>query len=625
MTAAQDLDFEGPIPGDDDAPPDYLMGLDNPPSDPAPCAPVVQMRSGQGQISRMIQETLRALGESKGINLYQRAGSLVRVVREPKRREPYELDYRPSEDPTIAAHLGQHHDTRHGMSILMRPGTPRLDDAGPVLLEQIDRVSRWEKFVASRKKDAGEGDGKWVAVDPSPVIVGAIAKRKDYPGIRPLRGLLETPCLAPSGRIIQAAGYDEETAHVLLPSCNVGGLIVAPTRENARAALKYLWTETACDLPFRGLGEPARDGDRDLDPTREIQFKRALEFPDAFVGVAAVLSILARLAIEGACPGALFEAAGQGSGKSLQMHTTAMITTGRPAGVATFPMRDGRVNEEELEKMLAGYALGSARIVAFDNVKGTISGGTLEKTLTTPDNVDFRILGLTGQKSLEWLAFVMFSANNASMADDIAQRLMVSRLESPRENPRARPSSSFYRPDLLASIKKIRPRLVRAALVILRAFFTARDRGEDMPSCGSRGSFEQWAKIIPPALCYAGGPNVLAAFPEEGRGGDEEGEAHATLLRWWQSSWDGQRASAILDAMFRGEKDERDGGAPDGFSEARAAVRALTKTRENQPVSAQVFGIKLFGLRGKIREGLRIDAEKNKSTNVQTYKVTKVL
>lgn len=274
--------------------------------------------------------------------------------------------------------------------------------------------------------------------------------------------------------------------------------------------------------------------------------------------------------------------------------------------------------------MLAGYALGSARIVAFDNVKGTISGGTLEKTLTTPDNVDFRILGLTGQKSLEWLAFVMFSANNASMADDIAQRLMVSRLESPRENPRSRPSSSFYRPDLLASIKAKRPRLVRAALVILRAFFTARDRGEEMASCGSRGSFEQWAKIIPPALRYAGGPNVIAAFPEEGRGGDEEGEAHATLLRWWQPAWDGQRASAILDAMFRGEKDERDGHGVDGFGEARAAVRALTKTREGQPPSVQAFGIKLYGLRGKIREGRKIETAKDKATKTQTYSVVAV-
>lgn len=604
------VEIQGPAdfePPHDDAgePPDYLHALDAPPSDEAPAAPVIRVRAGHGQISRMIQETIHALGESE-TNLFQRAGLLMRVVREPKRREPYEVDF------------------RQGHTIVMRPGTPRLDDATPVLLEQIDRASRWERFVPSRKKDATADDGKWVLSNPDMVVVNALAKRKDYPGIRPIRGLIETPCLAPSGRIIQAPGYDEETAHVLLPSCNVGGLILAPTQENARAALKYLWIQTACDFPFRGLGEPARDENRDLDPTREIQFSRALDCPDAFVGVASLLSIFARLAILGACPGSLFEAAGQGSGKSLQMHTTAMIATGRPAGVATFPVRDGRVNEEELEKVLAGYALASARIVAFDNVKGTLQGGTLERALTTPDNVDFRILGATGQKSLEWLAFIMFSGNNMSMVDDIAQRLMVSRLESPREDPRARPSATFYHPDLLDAIKARRPKLVRACLVILRAFFAARDEGLNVPNCGSRGSFEAWAKIVPPALRWAGGPNIIEAFPEAGRGGDEEAEAHSTLLRWWQAGWNGQRASAILDLLFRGEKEEREGGAPDGLSEARAAVRALTKTREGAHPSAQTFGIKLYSLRGKIRDGRRIDATKDKALNAQIYSVVDV-
>lgn len=586
-------------------PPDYLHALDRPPPDQAPEVPTIKVRSGHGQISRMIQQTIRALGEAE-VNLFQRAGQLVRIVREPKQREEYERDH------------------REGSTIIMRPGTPRLDEAAPVLLEQIDRASRWERFVPSRKKDAGEDDGKWVSANPDMVVVNALAKRKDYPGIRPIRGLLETPCLAPSGRIIQAPGYDEETAHVLLPSCGVGALIVAPTQENAREALKYLWIHTACDFPFRGIGEPARDGETDMDPTREIQFARALESPDAFVGVASLLSIFARLAVVGACPGALFEAAGQGSGKSLQMHTTAMITTGRAAGVATFPTRDGKVNEEELEKVLAGYALASARIVAFDNVKGTLSGSTLERALTTPDNVDFRILGMTGQKSLEWLAFVMFSGNNMSMVDDIAQRLMVSRLESPRENPRARPSKTFFHPDLLEAIKARRPRLVRACLVILRAFFTARDEGLDVPSTGSRGSFEAWAKIVPPALRWAGGPNILEAFPEEGRGGDEEAEAHSTLLRWWQSSWNGLRASAILDAIFRGEKEEREGGAPDGFGDARAAVRSITKTRDGQAPSAQTFGNKLFSMRGKIRDARKIEATKDKALNAHVYSVVAV-
>ena len=601
MTAPE-LGWDGHPADEQEPPPDFLEVLDGGPADAAPEKPTIQIRAGH--LSDMIQATIRALGEGDH-NLYQRSGQLVRIVREPERREPYELDQ------------------RQGMSILTRPGTPRLTDAAPILLEQADVAARWERFVPPRSKKE-DAQGSWVAANPDPIVINQIAKRQDWPGIRPIRGLLETPCLAPSGRIIQAPGYDEETAHVLLPSCGIGSLIEVPTQANARAALKYLWTEIACDFPFRGIGEPARDGAVDMDPKREIQFARALECPDAFVGIASLLTVFARLAIRGAIPGGLFEAAGQGSGKSLQIHTIAMIATSRPAGVATFPTRDGKVNEEELEKILAGYALASARIVAFDNIRGLLAGGTLEKALTSPENIDLRVLGSNMQKSLPWMACLLFSGNNMAMSDDVAQRVMISRLESPRENPRSRPSSTFRHPDLLDAIKAQRPRLVRACLVILRALFAARDQGLDVPDTGSRGSFEAWAKIVPPAIRYAGGPNVIAAFPEEGRGGDEEGEAHATLLRWWQPAWNGQRASVILEMIFRGEKAEREGGAPDGLSEARAAVRTLTKTREGQHPSVQVFGIRLFSLRGKIRDGHRIDATKDKALNAQVYSVAEV-
>ena len=237
MTAPE-LGWDGHPADEQEPPPDFLEVLDGGPADAAPEKPTIQIRAGH--LSDMIQATIRALGEGDH-NLYQRSGQLVRIVREPERREPYELDQ------------------RQGMSILTRPGTPRLTDAAPILLEQADVAARWERFVPPRSKKE-DAQGSWVAANPDPIVINQIAKRQDWPGIRPIRGLLETPCLAPSGRIIQAPGYDEETAHVLLPSCGIGSLIEVPTQANARAALKYLWTEIACDFPFRGIGEPARDG-----------------------------------------------------------------------------------------------------------------------------------------------------------------------------------------------------------------------------------------------------------------------------------------------------------------------------------------------------------------------------
>lgn len=595
--ASGEWDGSGPDPSGDTR--DHLDALDHP--DPDRDRPTIRIVAGE--LSRMILDTIRALGEGDR-NLFHRAGQLVTIVRESERRESYESD------------------VRRGSDILTRPGTPKLHDAAPMLLERADAVASWERFDARRgereKGHGGKASGEWVPANPDLTTVRQIATRRQWAGLRPIRGILETPCLAPSGRIILTSGYDEETGYVLLPSCDVGTIADAPPRKHAEAALQWLWIETACDFPFRGLGE----SEPEKDPDRLLRYVNAKSVVDAFVGIATLLSIFARGAIAGAVPGGLFEAAGQGSGKSLQIHAQAMIATSRAAGVATFPTRDGKPNEEELEKVLGGYALAGSRIVAFDNIRGLLAGATLEKVLTAVDTVDLRILGASGQHTLPWWAVILFSGNNMVMSDDVAQRLLVSRLESSWEDPRSRPSSTFRHPDLLGWIKEHRARLVRACLVILRSFLAARAAGLDVPDPGTRGSFEAWSRIIPGALMWAGGPNILGAFPEAGRGGDEEGEAHETLMRQWRTDWDGQKATTILEAIFRGEKDaleDAKSGRPDVMADARSAVRALTKCRERDQPSAHAFGMRLRGLRGKIRGGMKIHTEIDKSSRAALY------
>lgn len=574
--------------------------------------PTIQIQAGAGEITRMVRETIRALGVHDP-NIYQRGGMLVRIIREADRREPYEAD---SEDP-------KRKDYRVGARILTRPGTPQLCDASPTLLEHVDACSRWERFDARRGEHSKgqKAPGEWVAANPDPTVVKLLAVRKEWPGIRPIKGIIETPCLAPSGRIITDPGYDEETQHALLPSVDIGPIADAPPRKHAQAALRYLWTEMACDFPFRGVGEPARNAaGEDTDPERALQYARAVESPDAFVGISMLLTIFARLAILGAVPGGMFEAASRGSGKSLQMHTIAMVATSRPASVATFPTRDGRPNEEELEKIIMGYAMQASRIVCFDNIKGVLTGATLERAMTSVENIDGRVLGFTGQRSLPWWAILLFSGNNMIMSDDVADRVIVSRVESPREEPRRRPANTFRHPNLLAAIKDRRPRLVRAVLVILRSYLAAKAAGESGIEEMTRGSFEAWARIVPGALLWAGGPDILRAFPEGGSGGDEEGEAHATLLRFWRADWQGQKASYIMEAIFKGEHDKDTEKDPQ-LVEVRSAVRALTRTREGAAVSGHAFALKLFGLRGRIRDGCKIEATTDKHTKVKTYRM----
>lgn len=560
-----------------------------------------------GQLPELVEQLREALVRDDP-NLYQRSGELVTIVREPERREAF----------TEAKRIGR--------SILLRTGTPRVTVVQPsALILRAARAALWQRF--DRKNH------EWYGVDPCPNTVAAFRSSPEcWVSIAPLRGILETPGLAPSGRLICKPGYDEETAYVLIPSCDPGPIDEHPTRDHARSALRYLWHHMACDFPFRGVGEPAHRYDGgvyvDTDPERSLQWTKALTVPDAFIGVASVLTLLGRPAILGPVPGMIFEAASQGSGKSLQMHAVSMIATGRPASVMTYPMKDGKPNEEELEKVLGAYALSDAAIIAFDNVKGTLGGPGIEQRLTAKKESSFRVLGVSERRTLPWHALILFSINNASMNDDMAQRTLVSRVESPREDPRSRPASSFRHPELLDALEERRDKLVRAALVILRAYISARSRGETAEvDGGTMGSFEAWSRLIPPAILWAGGPNILLAKPEAGSGSDEEAEAHAALLRGWPEAWQGQRASFILDAAFNAEDEARRATRqgmphpPDGLDDVRAAMRALTRTPEGRRPSPHAFGLVLKRLVGKLRDGARLARGRDTHTKVALWSV----
>jgi hypothetical protein len=285
-------------------------------------------------------------------------------------------------------------------------------------------------------------------------------------------------------------------------------------------------------------------------------------------------------------------------------------------------MRDGKPDEIELEKILAGYALNAARIVAFDNIKGTLTGANLEKILTAVDSIDLRVLGANDQRTLPWPATALFSGNNLTMSDDIAQRMLLSRLVSRREDPRSRPASTFRHPELLSAIREKRAQLVRAVLTILRAFVCAREDGVDVPDAGTMGSFEAWARMVPPALMFAGGPNILRARPESGRGGDDESQAHAALMRGWRDDWQGQKSTYIAEQAFKNERDIGQGKAPDdGLGEVRSAIRVLTRTHDRATPSGHILGIYLGRLLDKVRDGRRLEQDRDTTSKASLWRV----
>lgn len=560
-----------------------------------------------GELPRMIGQTIAALA-SNDPNLFQRNGELVTITRQPERAEDIVCEGRAGEGacPACRAAAGEACavDYRRGARIEVRPGTPVVKPLGAVLVERAAMAAEWMRWDKSAGEKVGKDKATGAMVDANPCreTMRIVAERGDYPGIDPLRGVLETPAFARGGRVISAPGYDRGTAFFLLPAFAMDPIPEHPTQAQGAEALSFMWREMYCDFPFAGV-DPAEHG----DTNRHEQYDKARKVSAAFVGIASILTVLARPAIDGAVPGFIFEAATPGSGKSLHMHITSMVTTGRAAGVMTFPMSKGDPNEEELEKVLAGYALAGSRMVAFDNITGNLAGAALDKVLTAVDTIMLRVLGSPDMRELAWSAVAMFSGNNMTTSPDVAGRTMVSRLVSPLENPRGRAASDFRHPELLAWIKAHLPALLRAAFVVLRAFWCAKDK----PDAGIRGSFEAWSRIIPGAIMYSGGPNVINAWSEDSSGasgGDEMSTAHGALLAAWPFDVP-CKASEIVTRVFKDEYEISIGkSAPDGFEDLREAIRVICKCPTAQ-IKASVLGAALTKLREKIRGGLMLMRE----------------
>jgi putative DNA primase/helicase len=396
--------------------------------------------------------------------------------------------------------------------------------------EICNRLTRHVGFVKRGKK------GSWGEITVPSRVAAEVGSRGEWPGVRVLRGITEAPTLRPDGSVCQDPGYDSATGFLYAPNAVYPRIPEEPTQDDARAALVSL-----------------------LDPFVDFAFASTVH---GAVPIAALLTILARPAILGAVPGFALDAATRGTGKSLLADAIAMIALGRSADRATFPEDD-----TELEKLLSSFALSGSRVVLLDNVTRRFGGGPLDKLLTASDRVAMRVLGRSEIASVVWSAVVLCSGNNLTFGEDTLRRVLLCRQESELESPELR--SGFRYDPLLDHLAAVRPQLVAAALTILRAW-----RCKDLTSAaGPWGSFSAWAKLVPPAIMFAGGPNVIEARPSQDLAEDETIGALRTVLECLpRLSSEPIAASRLCDLLYPGPKEHE---PPDGHEALREALDSL--------------------------------------------------
>jgi len=512
-----------------------------------------QIRLG-ADVHRVTDEIAAALRNDP--DLYKRAGVLAHVI--------------PANDEEERRIRGLDKGTLVGSPIIRPMPLSML----------VNRVSKHAACLRKQKVDEGDAlDGgplyRWVVDKPPIASVKAVHELGAWPGIRELRGILEAPSMRPDGSILQAPGYDNRTGYVYEPNAEFPPIPDRPSHSD-------------CVIAFRRLAEPF-----DEFPYVSPAHLAAV--------LAAILTLIARPAIQGATPAWVFDASASRSGKSLQVDVIHIIATGRPASRMTFPE-----NDEELEKVLAGYAMRGSVSANFDNIARKFGGAPLDKVITATSTVDLRVLGATDLRTFDWLAVVFGSGNNVEFSGDMLPRVLSPRIESKLENPET------FVPriaDLRSYVRDRRVELVVAALTILRGYIVS--GAEEQPGIARWGGFEAWSRLIPHALVWVGAHDPMGAR----RGGttdeDPERVALSVLIQAWErlaERADLPKAGLTLKgalALLYPTKHPGEERPPDGFEDMREAVEALTDSKPGHMPSAERLGKVLRRAKGRPIAGRR--------------------
>jgi Bifunctional DNA primase/polymerase, N-terminal len=474
-----------------------------------------------------------------------------------------------------------------------------------VIKRRLSKVAIFQRWVDSSQR--------YKPVSAPDDMVGNIHDSGEWPRVDVLDGIIETPIMRNDGVIVQGYGYDAKTKYVYMPNETFPTIRDEDcTQQNAKWAFGLL-SEVFEDFPYVNASHRS-------------------------VPVAAILTLMARPAIAGSVPAFLFDASTRGSGKTLQTDAIATVVTGRGA-----PRMNYTSDEIELEKILGGYAIKGSQFVCLDNVPPNrpFGGGPMDRILTARDKVELRLLGHNDIVALAWRAVIMATGNNMSLFGDTARRSLMARLEPGDEKPELR--TKFKHDDLLAWVRAQRPRLVGAALLILRAYWRA---GRPAMGCARWGSFEEWSRLIPNAIMFAGGADPTKARPEC----DEDVDTETRSIRYFIKTMHGLigsepfRVGDIIELLYQCERKPRrpdelpppppspgtaliqhhrevrqpdeNGHERDGLEDLRDAMEALvgrrgmTRWAKGEMPNAVELGKRLSAFRGRILDGLRLASHK---------------
>jgi hypothetical protein len=439
-------------------------------------------------------------------------------------------------------------------------GAPRIVPVVTAgLRERFTKVARFVKRRSTKKGDSFEH------VHPPEFCAPAVLVRGNWPGIRRLNGVITSPVLRPDGTIVDTAGYDRATGLLYEPSGLLINVPSYPTAQQVNAAVESV-LEIFADFPFATIEHKA-------------------------TAVAYVLTPLCRHAHYGPAPVFVSDSNVRGSGKTKLLQVGARIGTGRDLAVMTAPE-----NDAEARKLITSIAIEGDSVVLIDNIGPQGFGlPSLDAAFTSTTWKD-RLLSRNETIELPMLTTWCASGNNVTMRADTARRVAHISLDSPLENPEER--TGFKHPDLIGWVVAERPRLLSAALTILRGYCDAGRPSQGLPPWGS---FEGWSDLVRQAVVWAGLADPGLAREELRLRSDSEASGLAALILAWPEidvDGTGVTASALVNELDK-ERDD--------YQHLRATISELCPAPPGKLPGARSVGSKFRQIRGRVVGGKFFD------------------
>lgn len=446
--------------------------------------------------------------------------------------------------------------------IQREPLAPRLVPVSPVhMRELLTRHAAWVRYDGRRQD--------YRAVDCPMSVAAALCERGQW-RFPELIGIIHAPTLRIDGSLLHEPGYDAAGSGLyLMPE---GALLdhspraAELARERATEAAEHL-LEAFSSFPF------VSSADR--------------------VGAAAMVMTALIARSVPAVPMAVITAPTPGTGKSLLADGCSCIATGRSAAVMSL----GR-DANEAEKRIAGMMLSGDLIPHLDNVERTLEGDLLCQTISQGWIV-IRPLGGSAMLRVPARCFFVATGNNVVVRGDLTRRVMLIRLDAGMERPETR---TFER-DFLADIRANRAGLVRAALVVMRAYQLAGCPPIERHT--PYGSFEAWDRLVRRPLLWLGLSDPLAPA-EQLRADDPDRSAMRALFNALRETYGDQivTAATMAEDAARAAARFDGGGREHDHPELHDALEQIAGANPN----ARQIGYALRRYRGRMVDGLVLEA-----------------